>query len=154
MRKPQYSAGNLAGELARLPALDRDELLEWWKQVYGSEPPARISKQLLVRAIAYKMQENVLGGLKPATKRFLAKVVEDNAMGKQFSASPVTVIKPGTRLIREWHGVTYEVEITENGILFKGKHHRSLSEVARLITGVKWSGPLFFGLKSMNKGAA
>lgn len=66
---------------------------------------------------------------------------------KRPSAAPVA-IKPGTRLIREWHGRVYEVEVTRDGVLFNERQYRSLSEVARAITGVKWSGPLFFGLKA------
>ena len=65
---------------------------------------------------------------------------------------PATSVKPGTRLLREWHGVTYEVTVTEDGVLFKGKKYQSLSEVARIITGTKWSGPLFFGLRKSPHG--
>lgn len=146
MRRLQSDTGSLAAELARLSELGRKELVERWRGLYGNNPPPNMSQQFLVRAIAYKMQENTFGGLKPAIRRFLAQVVKDTAAGQPLSAPPVT-IKPGTRLIREWHGKTYEVEITATGALFQGKQYRSLSEIARIITGVKWSGPLFFGLK-------
>ena len=98
-----------------------------------------------MHAIAYRMQEQELGGLKPAARRFLEKAAEDNVSGHQISS--ITNIKPGTRLLREWHGVTYEVIIMEDGVQCNGKRYRSLSEVARAITGTRWSGPLFFGLK-------
>ncbi len=92
------------------------------------------------------MQEQVLGGLKPSIHRFLTKAGDDDNPSSQ-QIPPVTIVKPGTRLLREWHGVTYEVIILENSVLCNGKHYRSLSEVARFITGARWSGPLFFGLK-------
>ena len=87
-----------------------------------------------------------MGGLKPATRRFLEKAAQDNDASKQ-QLLPAISIKPGTRLLREWHGITYEVIILESSVLCNGKHYRSLSEVARAITGARWSGPLFFGLK-------
>jgi len=145
MKRVTVSKGSLAGELARLPGLDRQELFELWRKLYGTEPPKKSSNQFMIRAIAYRMQEQVFGGLKPDTKRFLTKTASDAAAGKQISV-PVT-IKPGTKLLREWHGTTYEAIISETGVMFQGKQYRSLSEVARAITGVRWSGPLFFGLK-------
>jgi len=138
-------AGGLADELASLPALDRGMLLKRWKELYTTEPPAGVRNKFLMHAIAYRLQENALGGLKPATRHFLEKAVGENQTKKPIWA-PVS-IKPGTRLLREWHGVTYEVIIMEEGVQCKGKYYRSLSEVARAITGTRWSGPLFFGLK-------
>lgn len=143
-------AGGLAGELASLPLLDREALAEKWQSLYGRQPPARIGSGFLIRAIAYRMQERTLGGIKPATKRFLEKAAKDNTAGPPTSA---TNAKLGTRLLREWHGVTYEVLITEDGVQYGGKAYRSLSEVARVITGAKWSGPLFFGLKKKREAA-
>ncbi|HEU5048589.1 MAG TPA: DUF2924 domain-containing protein [Rickettsiales bacterium] len=147
-RRVLYDKGSLAVELAGLPHLERSELIERWRALYSNVPPKNISRQLMVKAIAYKMQERVYGGLKPATKKFLAKSLEALKADKVKPAIlPPALIKPGTRLIREWHGKTYEVEVIADGVLFNGKRYRSLSEVARIITGVKWSGPLFFGLK-------
>jgi hypothetical protein len=145
MKKHRLSlnAGGLASELAGLTALDRRALIEKCRILYGTEPSGRIPNNFLIRAIAHRMQEQVLGGLKPATRRFLEKAGEDLA-----SRQPIVVsIKPGTRLLREWHGVTYEVIIMEDGVQCNGKRYRSLSEMARAITGARWSGPLFFGLK-------
>lgn len=135
----------LASELSGLPALDRRELVEKWQGLYGSEPPAGISNKLLIRAIAHRLQEQAWGGLKPATRHFLEKAAQDNAPRQQML--PALSIKTGTRLLREWHGVTYEVIVMEDGVHCNGKCYRSLSEVARAITGTRWSGPLFFGLK-------
>ena len=146
MKRRNANRDSLASDLARLPHLARAVLVEQWRSYYNTEPPAKISNQLLVRALAYRMQELALGGLKPATQRFLMKTAEDASLG-QPTGMPPQAIKPGTRLLREWHGVTHEVLVTESGVLFQSKLYRSLSEVARVITGVRWSGPLFFGLR-------
>lgn len=146
MKRRRANRESLASDLARLPDLDRPALVEQWRRCYETEPPFKISRQLLIQAIAYRLQEQVLGGLNPATQRFLAKVAEEAAMGKKTTALPQAV-KPGTRLLREWHGVTHEVIVLESGVQFGDKQYRSLSQVARTITGTRWSGPLFFGLK-------
>ena len=132
-------------ELAGLSALDRKELVEKWRSLYKTGPPVGSQNKFLLYAVAHRMQEKALGGLKPATRRFLEKAAEDNALRQQML--PVISMKTGTRLLREWHGVTYEVIIMEDGMQCNGKRYRSLSEVARAITGTRWSGPLFFGLK-------
>ncbi len=144
--KHHKDAGSLASELARLPSLDRQELADKWRELYGNEPPHKIGSKFLMHAIAYRLQENVYGGLKPATHRYLTKVAAEASTGQKVSAPPA-VIKPGTRLLREWHGTMHEVIIQPNGVSWAGKQYRSLSEAARAITGTRWSGPLFFGLK-------
>ena len=94
----------------------------------------------MIRAVAYKMQERVYGRLSTATRGVLA--------GKTAATKTVPEVRPGTVLLREWHGVTHQVTVMEQGVLYGGKLHRSLSEVARIITGSRWSGPTFFGLKA------
>ena len=133
-------------ELAGLSALDRKELVEKWRSLYKTGPPVGSQNKFLLYAVAHRMQEKALGGLKPATRRFLEKAAQNNDASKQ-QLLPAISIKPGTRMLREWHGTTYEVIILESSIMCNGKHYRSLSEVARYITGTRWSGPLFFGLK-------
>ena len=94
----------------------------------------------MIRAVAYKMQERALGGLSAATRRRLC--------GQE--PAPVRrsrKVKPGTVLVREWHGIGHQVTIIEQGVLYRGERYRSLSEVARLITGARWLGPRFFGVK-------
>jgi hypothetical protein len=137
---------SLSSELAGLPILNRKELVEKWQFLYGADSPVGVRNKFLMHGIAHRIQEKALGGLKPAIRRFLEKF--DNTSQQQ--RLPVVRIKPGTRLLREWHGVTYEVIILEKSILCNGKHYRSLSEVARAITDTRWSGPLFFGLKKQD----
>jgi hypothetical protein len=100
-----------------------------------------------------RIQENALGGLKPATRRLLERVAEDARARKPTKVVPTRKVGPDTILIREWGGTRHEVTIVENGVMFRGKRHRSLSQVARIITGSQWSGPLFFGLKAPAKEA-
>jgi hypothetical protein len=137
---------NLAEELRRLPRLSRHSLAERWTSLFGAPPPPRTSRALMIRAVAYKMQERVYGGLSPATRRLL--------MAEPGASAPPRRLAPGTVLLREWQGVTHQVTVLEDGVLWRGKSHRSLSEVARLITGSRWSGPLFFGLKDGKNGQA
>jgi len=145
MRRTSPLKSGLASELANLPALDTTALKQRWRQVLKTDPPPRLSRPLLLRAVAHHLQEAVLGSLKPASRRFLDRTVYDLTTGKALKP-PSPPFKPGTRLLREWHGQTYEVILLEDGVLFRGEHWRSLSEVARAITGTRWSGPRFFGL--------
>jgi hypothetical protein len=145
------SAG-LAKELANLPDLGREDLMEHWRKLYGTEPPTKMSRPILIQALAYQMQEQVLGGLRPVVRRALARAVEEIASGQPASEVSVRVrLRPGTRLLREWRGTAYEAIVLDDGVLFRGKRYRSLSEVARAITGSRWSGPLFFGLKAARR---
>jgi hypothetical protein len=140
------AAGDLSRDLAALPGLPLDVLKERWQALYGSPPPARLGRVLMVRGIAYRLQEQALGGLGPTTRRRLARAAE--AVGAGRTPSPaLPAIKPGTRLLREWQGVVHEVIVLENGVQYRGEPWKSLSAVAREITGTRWSGPLFFGLK-------
>jgi Protein of unknown function (DUF2924) len=112
------------------------------------EPPLRLRRSLLVRALAYRLQEKALGGLKSTTRRLLASGADDTTARRTVHVVRECKIKPGTTLLREWHGVQYRLTILEDGVQFDGELYRSLSQVARKITGSRWSGPLFFGLKS------
>jgi hypothetical protein len=141
----------LAQDLKDLGTRGDDELKERWRNLYGTEPPRKIHRSLLIPAIAYRMQENALGSLKPSARRHLMRVVRNAADGKQAPGYPSLSPKPGTVLVRDWGGVTHQVKVLEDGILFRSKRYKSLSEVARVITGSRWSGPLFFGLKSSAK---
>lgn len=104
-----------------------------------------MSRALLVRALAYRMQENTLGGLDRATQRLLDRAANDLAAGRPL-AGPGVKIKPGTRLLREWNGRVHEVIVLERSVQYAGKTWPSLSAVAREITGTRWSGPRYFGL--------
>lgn len=145
------SNDTLAVDLEALQELSRSDLKQRWEALYGTPPPVRASRQLLLRAVAYRMQEQVLGGLDAVTRRRLVRVVEDLAAGR-LPTTPKGRIKPGTRLLREWQGVVHEVIVLERSVQYCGKEWPSLSAVAREITGARWSGPRFFGLKENGSG--
>jgi hypothetical protein len=126
-------------------ALSLDKLrAEWWR-LYRSEPP-RISRDLLLRGIAYRRQELQHGGLGKTTRRKL------KTLGKMFrtegrvAPDPGLSLKPGARLVREWHGRTHTVTVTEDGFEYAGTSYSSLTKIAKQITDTHWSGPRFFGL--------
>ena len=127
------------GALAQLPI---DELRAQWTELYRQSPP-NLSRQLLVRSNAYRLQEQAFGGLKPATRKRLLAIAA-GADSLQTTAPP---IKPGTRLIRDWHGETHEVVVFDKGFHWRGGTYGSLSAIARKITGTRWNGHVFFGLK-------
>ncbi len=137
----------LTEKLAALADLDAVGLRAEWRRLYSSHPPLHIRRELLVLAIAWKLQEKVDGGLTAAQKRRLAGITEERKKSGDLSAGPAIHLKPGLRLVREWRGETHDVLVLEDGFEWNGKRRRSLSAIAREITGTRWSGPLFFGLK-------
>ncbi len=141
------ASADLSAKLAALAELDAASLRKEWRRLYRSHPPKRTGRDLLARTIAYKLQERALGGLNAATKRKLRTFAEqlESGGGTVFDAG--ISLKPGAKLVREWHGKTYTVVVLENGFQFDGRRVRSLSQIARKITGTHWSGPRFFGLK-------
>lgn len=132
----------LCEKIAGLCGLSRADLIERWTEVHGSAPSKTMTKDLLVRGIGYAIQEQQRGGLTRAEKKALAALAQDNA------APTPGHLRPGTRLYRSWRGVTHEVLVLEDGYSWQAKTYASLSEVARSITGTRWSGPRFFGLKA------
>ena len=133
--------------LARLPKLGLRELRQQWRVLYKAEASPHLSRELLLRAVAYRMQEVVLGGLRPQQQRQLRQFAHQLNDSQEGRVRPRPELKPGTRLVREWQGRTYEVLVLDDGLSWQGTSYRSLSALARKITGTAWSGPLFFGLK-------
>jgi hypothetical protein len=139
-------AEKISAEIAALAAFGINDLKSRWHELYDTEPPPRISRELLTRAIAYRLQEKVFGVLAPATRRLLERVADDRP-SHRGRLSHARKAAPGTLLIREWRGKAHQVTVHDDAVVYRGKRYRSLSEVARLITGTRWSGPLFFGLR-------
>jgi DUF2924 family protein len=133
--------------LSRLPKLDLDELREEWRVLYKTDVSPHLSRELLIRAVAYRMQEVALGGLRREPLRQLRQIAQELKQTGAVAKRLRPRLKPGTRLMREWQGRNYEVVVLEDGFSWQGTHYRSLSAIARKITGTAWSGPLFFGLK-------
>jgi hypothetical protein len=146
--KATAGAGGDLEVLRRLEALrdlSLDELRKEWRRLYRSQPP-RLSRDLLVRAIAYRIQEHRYGGLSKATSRKLAALGKAHQLGEKITVEGAQQIRAGTRLMREWSGRTHMVTVEENGFTYTERSYRSLTAIARDITGARWSGPRFFGL--------
>ena len=140
----------LADEIAELPRLNRAQLRAKWRAVLKKEPPAHLRKQLLVPLLAYKMQEQAYGGLRPEVKRRLRELADGFESDPKHTGAKHQLplrMKPGTRLIRQWQDKSHHVTVCDKGFEYDGQKFSSLSEIARLITGTRWSGPLFFGVK-------
>jgi len=133
--------------LARLPELKLSELRQQWRALYKSDASPHLSRELLLRAVAYRMQEIAFGGLRPEQQRQLRQFAQQFKETGEIRRRASLELKAGTRLLREWQGRTYEVLVLNDGFSWQGAHFRSLSGVAKKITGTPWSGPLFFGLK-------
>ena len=122
-----------------------DELRCEWRRLYRSEPP-RISRDLLIRGIGYRLQEIQHGGLGKSTRRKLKTLAKMFRTEGRVAPDPGLSLKPGARLVREWHGRTHTVTVTEDGFEYAGTTYPSLTKIAKKITGAHWSGPRFFGL--------
>jgi len=138
---------SLDAQLERLPRLKTGELRALWGEMFGSSPHAKLRRELLIPILAYRLQERALGGMKPSTARRLRAIADEMGEGKRPLSIQTLGARPGTRMVRQWRGKLHEVITLESGFLYDGEKFRSLSEIARAITGTRWSGPAFFGLK-------
>jgi Protein of unknown function (DUF2924) len=137
----------IAQRLTTLPKLSKTALCELWKQLFDGFPPSHLRRHLMIPILAYRLQEQAFGSLGSASRarlRHLARAFETNS---RASISAIPTLKPGTRLVRQWRDQVHLVNVEANGYEYQGAKYQSLSEVARLITGTRWSGPLFFGIK-------
>ena len=135
----------LSQQIAALNELTAQQLRDEWRRLYRGQPP-RLSRDLLIRTISYRMQELAYGGLSKATQRKLAALTRELERKGSIVVTPDSCLRPGTRLVREWRGRTHTVVVTEDGFEFAGKSFPSLTKIAHAITGAHWSGPRFFGL--------
>ncbi len=139
---------DIAAELVQLEALTLFELKGEWRRLHRRPSPKRMSRDLLMRGITYKLQERRLGGLSPSIIRKLASLKVDSGSDKRKSSPPVS-LKAGARLVREWRGVTYSVLVCDDGFEWRGRRYEALTTIAKEITGAHWSGPRFFGLRKL-----
>jgi hypothetical protein len=138
-------------ELDRIRLLDLAQLRREWRRLYHGEPP-KISRDLFVLALGYKLQEVEHGGLCKATCRKLQTIAKALRTTGRVGPTPNLSLKPGVRLVREWHGRTHTVTVTEDGFEYAGTSYLSLTKIAKKITGAHWSGPRFFGLPAVGAG--
>ncbi len=135
----------IEGEIDRIRSLGLEELRREWRRLNHAEPP-RISRDLLVLALGYRLQEIAHGGLGKATRRKLQTMAKALRTTGRVGPTPSLSLKPGARLVREWRGRTHTVTVTEDGFEYAGTNYPSLTTIAKKITGAHWSGPRFFGL--------
>lgn len=126
--------------LADLDAMGRAGLAALWSDLFGTSVPPKMSQPMQRRFLAFELQVRDRGGLPPVLLARLARFAEGKAR------TPTPGLEPGARLLREWCGTTHVVDVRPDGYLWNGTRYRSLSAIARAITGARWSGPRFFGL--------
>ncbi len=143
---------NVLAQIAALPGKNTRELNQLWRQLFNTDPP-QAGKQYLVRRLAYRLQELAHGGLNPSARIILDGLAKGDPKETGVATRHETALPaPGARLIREWQGVEHVVTVLDAGFEYQGRPYKSLSGVAKAITGTHWSGPLFFGLKKGGKG--
>jgi len=134
-------------ELDRIRSLNLEELRLEWRLLYHGEAP-KMSRDLLVLALGYRLQEVEHGGLGKSTRRKLQTIAKALRTTGRVSSTPSLSLKPGARLVREWRGRVHNVTVTEDGFEYAGMSYQSLTKIAKKITGAHWSGPRFFGLSA------
>ena len=137
---------DIEGEIDGLADLSRSDLIGRWRALIGEPVPKGASRRLLILAVAYEIQTRHYGGLTSRARRQLKEMVEPRGGSKAPKNAGHRPAEPGSRLVREWNGRSHVVDVVDSGFLWQGRRYRSLSAVARAITGARWSGPRFFGL--------
>jgi histone H3/H4 len=123
--------------------MDRQTLQSLWQKLFNRPPSAQLRREVMIPFLAYRIQEIAYGGLKESIERRLREVAESS----NREVKPTIRSKSGTRYVREHNGKLHEVTVLDEGFEYEGSTYRSLTEIAKVITGAKWSGPAFFGLK-------
>jgi hypothetical protein len=134
--------------LAVLPTMSKAELCDLWKQFFHSDLSSGLRRDLMIPILAYRIQEQAFGSLSARTRERLRQLSQAFEKGSDATITGVPRIRPGTRLVRQWGDQVHLVNVHVSGYEYQGTRYRSLSEIARRITGTRWSGPLFFGIKN------
>ena len=144
--RPSSLDERVRADIAALDGMNLTELRTTWKKLYRSEAPRFFRRELLIRACAHQIQVKAYGSLAPKTRRKLLKIAAEAEQGTFTTAGAPRRLRPGTRLVRGYDGVTHTVEVLDDGFAWNGKKFRSLSGIATAITGTRWNGNIFFGL--------
>lgn len=142
---PSIRPEGLSQKIAALNELTAQQLRYEWRRLYRAQPP-RLSRDLLIRTVAYRLQELTVGGLSKASQRKLVVLAKELAASGNIAVARDARPPPGARLVREWHGKAHTVIVTDDGYQYAGNFYSSLTTIAQVITGAHWSGPRFFGL--------
>ena len=138
---------SIESEIARLREVDAQVLRARWHTVFGRRPPPTLPSHLLYRTLAYRLQADVLGDLDAESVRLLDRCASPEQAAQQAAARPIKMLRPGTILSREWKGSMHRVAVLAEGFAWNGITYPSLSSVACAITGTRWNGPRFFGIR-------
>ena len=141
-------------KISRLSNARHAELVQLWTATLGKPPRFRAGRELLASALAWHLQERKFGGLKPTTQRKLRLISRNQGLKRRSHKPPAANLRPGTVIIKHWRGARHVVTILAEGFEHRGKVYGSLSQLAREITGTRWNGPAFFGLRQRNPAAA
>jgi hypothetical protein len=142
----------LEAEIRRLPDLSLEDLRARWRALFGNPVPLSLRRKFLARAVAYQMQVEAYGGLSDSTKKRLQATAAGVRQGNLDVAGITRTMRPGTQMLRQWKDRTHTVTATNDGFEWNGKTYRSLSAIARQITGTNWNGYVFFGIKRPSPG--
>ncbi len=138
---------SLTDQIARLVHMSPAQLRTEWRRLHRGQPlPDGMSTDLMMRAIAWRLQAKALGGMPPSCQRDLARLAKQLETSGELDLERQRQFKSGTRLVRQWHGKPYVVTVLDQGYEFQQRHYASLTPIARQITGAAWSGPRFFGI--------
>lgn len=152
MTRRRSDRAAIEAEIDRIRSLGLDALRKHWRSTFGAQPPAGLTKDILMRMICHRLQEEAFGGLDRETVRLLDSLARGGKPGELDRR-----LKPGTVLVREYRGERHTVTVAPGGFVWRGTTYSSLSTIARAITGTAWNGPRFFGLRSnarADRGAA
>jgi hypothetical protein len=141
----------ISAQIATLPAMKKAELLSIWATNFSRAPPPTLRKDLMVPILAYRIQEREYGGLANTTRKRLREIAKSLPPGKLAQKTGPSSPDEGTRLVRSWKGDVHEVVASNGRFTYRGRQYSNLSQIAREITGTRWSGPLFFGTKDRAK---
>ena len=142
-------------QLAGLATMSPARLRAEWRRLHRGQPLTEgLTSSQLVRSIAWRLQEKASGGLRPARLRELDRLASQLDAEGDIDVAGARSLKPGSRMVRRWHGKVYLVTVLDEGFEFEERHYSSLTQIARQITGAAWSGPRFFGLKRKMRDAA
>ncbi|MBA3912963.1 MAG: DUF2924 domain-containing protein [Acidobacteriales bacterium] len=142
---------SVSTQLAAIQVAGTAKLNSLWHHNIPHEPPPKLRKNLLAAVLAYRVQEQAFGPMSSSARAHLLRLSRNLDSKRTGSAPFDSKIKPGTRLIRRWKGENHLVTVEQNRFEYRASHYESLSQIARVITGTRWSGPVFFGLRANRK---
>jgi hypothetical protein len=141
----------ISTKIQELPRLPKPELRALWQELFAKPAHRKLRRNLMIPILAYHLQEQAYGGVKAATRKRLQQLAAELEQNQKAPSRLAPQLKAGTKLLRQFQGEIHEVLIAYDGFEYRGKRYVSLSEIARQITGTRWSGPLFFGLRPARK---